>query len=165
MWFAIGTPAALSGAIFVTISHAAASASMFVAAGTIARTLGHDRIDGLTRLGHRLPVAFFALAIAGMTAMGMPPSGGFIGKWLLVRAAFETGRWWWAAVMLVGGLIAAAYMFRILRGAFFARPATEHTRAGTSGGEIVALALALVALVYGLVPDQLLHLIGAGGPP
>jgi formate hydrogenlyase subunit 3/multisubunit Na+/H+ antiporter MnhD subunit len=165
MWFAIDTPGALSGAIFIAISHAAASAAMFVAAGTIARALGHDRIDGMTGLAHRLPVTFFALALAGTSAMGMPPSGGFIGKWMLVLAAFETGRWWWAAVMLLGGLLAAAYVFRLLRGAFLPLPPTEHVRAATGGGENVALALALVAIGCGFIPAPVIALLGAGASP
>lgn len=165
MWFPLGTRDALSGALYVAISHAAASASMFIAAGTIARALGHDRIDGLTGLAQRLPIAFFALALAGTSAMGMPPSGGFVGKWLLVRAAFEARQWWWAAVMLIGGLLAAAYMFRLLRRAFLPLPSNEDLRAVDSGGELVALALALVAVASGIVPSLPLDLLGAGGSP
>lgn len=163
MWFALGTRGALSGALYVAISHAAASASMFLAAGAIARALGHDRIDGLAGLAQRLPIAFSALALAGTSTMGMPPSGGFVGKWLLVRAAFEVGQWWWAAVMLIGGLLAAAYVFRLLRGAFLPLPPGEHVRAVDSGGELAALGLALVAVACGIVPSLPLGLLGAGG--
>lgn len=165
MWFALDTPRALAGAMFVAISHAAASASMFIAAGTIARTLGHDRIDGLTGLARRLPLAFFALALAGTSAMGMPPSGGFVGKWLLVRAAFETGHWWSGAVMIVGGMIAAAYVFRLLRGAFLPPPPTEHPRPVSPGAGLAAFALALFAVGIGIVPSLVFELLGAEGSP
>lgn len=164
MWFALDTPAALSGALFVAVSHAAASASMFLAAGTIASALGHDRVDGLTGLAQCLPVPFFALGLAGANAMGMPPSGGFVGKWLLVRAAFETGQWWWAIVMLIGGLLAAVYVFRLLRGAFLPLPPGRDVRA-TSRAGFAALALALVAIGCGIVPSLPLDLLGAGGSP
>lgn len=164
MWFAVDTPGALSGALVVATSHAAASASMFAAAGAISRALGHDRVDGLTGLAHRLPIAFFALALAGTSAMAMPPSGGFVGKWLLVRAAFEAGQWWWAAVMLIGGLLGAAYMFRLLRGAFLPLPPDEHVRPVASGGDLAALALALVAIACGIAPSLLLDLLGGRSP-
>jgi formate hydrogenlyase subunit 3/multisubunit Na+/H+ antiporter MnhD subunit len=148
----------------VAISHAAAAAAMFLAAGSIARAIGHDRVGGLVGLAHRLPITFFALEIAGVTLMGMPPSGGFIGKWLLVRAAIETGQWWWAVVVLAGGLIAAGYVFRILRGAFLPIPHGERVRPVTSVGELPALALAVLAALLGLAPAPLLALLGAGGP-
>jgi len=165
MWFALGMRGALSGALFVAISHAAASASMFLAAGAIIRALGHDRVDRLSGLAHRLPVAFFALALAGTSAMAMPPSGGFVGKWLLMWAAFEAGQWWWAAVMLIGGLLSAAYMFRVLRSAFLPIPPDEHVRAVGPGAGVAALALALVAIAFGIVPASVLDLLHVGASP
>ncbi|MCW5806802.1 MAG: oxidoreductase [Deltaproteobacteria bacterium] len=165
MWFALGTRDALAGALFVVMSHAAASASMFLATGAIARALGHDRVEGLTGLAHRLPIPFFALALAGTSVMAMPPSSGFVGKWLLVRAAFETGHRLWAAVMLIGGLLAAAYVFRLLRRAFLPRPAGEPIAITRSSGGHAALALALVAIALGLAPGLALDLLRGGSAP
>jgi formate hydrogenlyase subunit 3/multisubunit Na+/H+ antiporter MnhD subunit len=164
MWFPLGTEGAWVGAVCVAISHAAAVASMFLAAGTIARAVGHDRVDGLTGLAHHLPVTFFALTLAGISAMGMPPSGGFIGKWLLVRAAIETGQWWWAAVLLAGGLLSAGYVFRILRGAFLPLPHGEHVRPVAVARQLPAFVLAALAVLLGLAPSPLLELLAAGGP-
>lgn len=162
--FPIGTPEAFAGAVCVAISHAAAAASMFLAAGSITRAIGHDRVGGLIGLAHHLPITFFTLALAGVSLMGMPPSGGFIGKWLLVRAAIEAGQWWWAAVVLAGGLLAAGYVFRILRGAFLPIPHGERVRPVATAGELPALALAVLAVLLGLGPSPLLELLGAGGP-
>jgi multicomponent Na+:H+ antiporter subunit D len=164
MWFALDTPGARSGALFVAISHAAASASMFVAAGAISRALGHDRVAGLTGLAHRIPVVFVALALAGANAMAMPPSGGFVGKWLLVRAAFEAGQWWWAAVMLIGGLLGAAYVFRLLRGALLPPPPDEQVRPVASREGGAALALALVAVACGVAPSLVFDVLGGSSP-
>ena len=46
--------------------------------------------------------------------MGLPPSGGFAAKWLLLKASVESGQWWWAVVILAGGLLAGGYVFRVL---------------------------------------------------
>ena len=89
------------------VSHAFAKAAMFMAAGLIAEALGHDRIAGLGGVGRALPMTVFAFALGGMSLMGMPPSGGFIAKWLLLTAAVAEGQWWWAVVILAGGLLAA----------------------------------------------------------
>jgi formate hydrogenlyase subunit 3/multisubunit Na+/H+ antiporter MnhD subunit len=164
VWFSLGTPGAWSGAVYVAISHAAAAAAMFVAAGTIERALGGDELDRVRGLSNRFPVTFFAVALAGVSLMGMPPTGGFIGKWLLVRAAFETGQWWWAVVMVTGGLLAAGYVFRILRRAFLpiARDAT--VRPVAFAGELAALGLALVGVVLGMTPGLTLELLAVGSP-
>ena len=49
---------------------------MFMAAGLIAQALGHDRIAGLGGIGRALPMTLFAFGIAGLSLMGVPPSGG-----------------------------------------------------------------------------------------
>ena len=64
----------------------------------------------------------FAFGLAGMTLMGLPPSAGFLAKWLLIDAALGQGYWFIAVVALAGGLLAAVYVFRVLRQAFLLAP-------------------------------------------
>ncbi|MGH8277083.1 MAG: complex I subunit 5 family protein, partial [Steroidobacteraceae bacterium] len=96
---------AWSGGVMQTLSHAFAKAAMFLAAGLVAEFLGHDRIAGLGGTGRAMPVTIFALGLGGLSLMGLPPSGGFAAKWLLLKAAVEAGQWLWALVMLAGGLL------------------------------------------------------------
>ena len=88
---------------------------MFMAAGLIYAALGHDRITELGGIARALPMTVFAFALGGVSLIGLPPSGGFLAKWLLLEAAVATGQWWWAIVMLAGGLFTSGYMFIVLR--------------------------------------------------
>jgi formate hydrogenlyase subunit 3/multisubunit Na+/H+ antiporter MnhD subunit len=97
---------AWSGGLMQILSHAFAKAAMFLAAGLVAESLGHDRIDSLGGAGQAMPVTIFAFGLGGLSLMGLPPSGGFAAKWLLLKASVEAGQWLWAAVMLMGGLLA-----------------------------------------------------------
>jgi formate hydrogenlyase subunit 3/multisubunit Na+/H+ antiporter MnhD subunit len=72
--------AAWTGGILQAVSHAFAKAAMFLAAGIVAETLGHDRISGLRGIGRALPMAAFAFGLGGMSLMGLPPSGGGRGE-------------------------------------------------------------------------------------
>ena len=85
---------------------------MFMAAGLMAGVLGHDRIADLRGIGRALPVTVLAFVVAAVSLVGVPPSGGFLAKWLLLSASFASGQWWWAAVILTGALLAGGYMFR-----------------------------------------------------
>lgn len=163
--FALGGKDAWAAGVFLVCSHAAAKAAAFLAVAGVQSVGGGDAIDGLKGLARHHPVTFFALALAGVSLMGMPPSGGFIAKWLLVRAAIERGQWWWAALILVGGLLGAGYVFRMLRVAFL--PGGEEPRAGRASTvrELPALLLALMALGLGIAPSPVLRLLGIGGPP
>ena len=94
--------AAWTGGILQAISHAFAKAAMFMAAGLIAEALGHDRIAGLAGIGRALPITVFAFGLGGLSLMGLPPSGGFVAKAMLLTAAVAAGQWWWAVVILTG---------------------------------------------------------------
>jgi multicomponent Na+:H+ antiporter subunit D len=126
---------------------------MFMAAGLIAQALGHDRIVGLGGIGRVLPMTIFAFALGGLSLMGLPPSGGFVAKWLLLSAAIETGQWWWALVILAGGLLTGSYLFRVLSQALADtdRPVSPAVPVARYR-EAVVLALALVSMLLGLLP-------------
>ena len=93
---------AWTGGWLQLFSHAFAKAAMFMAAGLIAEAVGHDQIPDLGGIGRALPVTVFAFGLAGLSLMGVPPSGGFVAKWMLLSATVMEGQWWWAVIMLVG---------------------------------------------------------------
>jgi len=165
----------LSGALGFTaatyhmLSHGLAKAAMFIAAGNIALALGSDRLDRLAGADRRAPLDVFTLAIAGISILGLPPSGGFVAKWLMLQAAWSIEGWLWFVVMLLGGLLAAAYLFRSLS-ALCARPPAVDLDASTSTrgvrwAGVLALLLALTALAAGLMPAPVLELLDRGFPP
>jgi formate hydrogenlyase subunit 3/multisubunit Na+/H+ antiporter MnhD subunit len=95
----------------------------------------------------------FAFALAGLSLMGVPPSGGFTAKLLLLTAAIETGQWWWAMAVLGGGLLTGGYLYRVLAPAVAGADAPLATCAPVPPyREAVVLALALASMVLGLVP-------------
>jgi multicomponent Na+:H+ antiporter subunit D len=168
---------AWSGGIYYGVSHAFAKASMFMAAGTMVHVLGHDRLEEAAGLAGRLPVTVFSFGLAGLTLVGLPPSGGFVGKWLMLGAAVASGQWWWVAVLLVGGLLSAAYVFLALgqmlgkigepvQGDLAGMPVRVNAgyRAGTRTMEAMTLALALLAIFLGLRAVEPLALLAVGSP-
>jgi formate hydrogenlyase subunit 3/multisubunit Na+/H+ antiporter MnhD subunit len=122
---------------------------------------GRDEITGLVGVARRLPLTLFTFALAGVTLMGLPPSGGFSAKWLLLGAALASGQWWWIGVMMAGGLLSAAYVFKVLRQAFLSAEAVTHFKPVSRSLEWPAFLLALASLVLGLSGGEVLSLLGA----
>ena len=154
---------AWTGGVVQAISHAVAKAAMFMAAGLIAEALGHDRIARLAGIGRALPITVLAFGLGGLSLMGLPPSGGFVAKAMLLRAAVAEGQWWWAVVVLTGGLLAAGYVFLVLARSL-ADP-VEPLRLSTTispGRQVVVLVLALCAVLLGLVPLRPLEILQIG---
>lgn len=102
-----------AGAVYLAISHGLAKGAAFMAAGYLQKAEGSDRLESLKGCAHRHPVAVMVLALASINLMGLPPSTGFIGKWMMLKASFYSQQWGLAVVMLGGGLLAAAYLFRV----------------------------------------------------
>jgi formate hydrogenlyase subunit 3/multisubunit Na+/H+ antiporter MnhD subunit len=154
------------GGALQAVSHAFAKAAMFLSAGLIAKALGHDRISEFRGLGRIAAPAVLAFGLGGMSLMGLPPSGGFTAKWLLLTAAIDSGQWAWALVMAAGGLLAAGYVYRVIAPAL--APAQEVSLArptpGLSSGAALALGLALLAVMLGFAPPELSRFLLIGAP-
>jgi len=156
---------AWTGGMLQAISHAFAKAAMFMAAGLIAEALGHDRVVRLAGVGRALPITVFAFGLGGLSLIGLPPSGGFIAKAMLLTAAVSEGQWWWAVVVLAGGLLAGGYVFVVLARAL-ADP-IEPLRLATTvsvSRQAVVLTVALCAVLLGFVPLRPWELVEIGRP-
>jgi len=154
---------AWSGTVYFALSHGVAKAAMFLAAGTMMHVAGHDRIAELRDVAPRLRMGMLSFALAGISLVGLPPSGGFIAKWLLLKAALSSGQWWWAVILLLGGLLAAGYVFRITAYAFVTG-ATRQAVPGVARMEWSAISLALIATLLGLLAFLPLEFLDAAGP-
>ena len=140
------------GALYLALSHGLAKGAAFLAAGTCLWSAGTDRLDAIGNVLHRLPVTTTAFAIAGVSLIGLPPTGGFVGKWLLMRAMAETGAWIWLGVIVAGTFLGAGYIFRVLVTVFrVSEPTPALERRPTRTMEASALLLALAALGMGFV--------------
>ena len=125
-----------------------AKAAMFFSAGLLAEALGHDQIAKLGGAARVLPLTFLTIALGGLSLMGLPPSGGFRAKWLLLQASVASGQWLWTLPVLAGGLLVAGYVYRILA------PALSNDQISLASPpdrsrEVIALALTAIAIALG----------------
>lgn len=144
---------AWTGGALQLISHALAKSAMFLAAGIVIKVYGHDRIADLGGFGRVLPISAAAFGLAGLSLMGVPPSGGFVAKCLLLTAAVIEGYPWLAVTILLGGLLAGGYVFRVINQALAVPAGLLPSRGAVPRRlELTALALAVAAVLLGFVP-------------
>jgi multicomponent Na+:H+ antiporter subunit D len=155
---------AWSGVVFFAFSHGCAKAGLFLATGSMMYALRHDRIAAMEGLSRCLPSSTLAFGIAGASLMGLPPSGGFMAKWLLIEAAIAGGQWWWAIVILGGSLLTAAYIYRVISIIYRYVPEPPICRPVPRAMEWAPLVLAFGTLLLGLIVSQPLTLLQIGAP-
>ena len=160
-------------AVYFIVAHACAKAAMFLSAGNLILAQGSGDIAQLKGVAVRQPLNLFVFAIAGISLIGLPPSAGFIAKWLLLTTSIESGQWWWVLVIIAGGLLAAMYLFKILSLAFSSEP--DAVKAGDCPPQtrvpsvltMTALVLALFTIVLGFNAEFILNIsnptVGAAG--
>jgi len=159
--------AAWQGTVYHALNHGLAKAALFLAAGNLLHMHGDGRVHALRIADRQGALNVAAIAIAGVSLAGLPPSGGFVAKWWLLEAAFATGQWWWAIVIVAGGLLAAAYMVRLLHPALgHGAPHADATAHASAGALMLwaPFALAMLTLVLGSCGNWLAPYIAIGAP-
>ncbi|MEO6954658.1 MAG: NADH-quinone oxidoreductase subunit N [Polyangia bacterium] len=115
------------------------------------------QLDGWAGLGSRHPAAALAMTIFMLSFAGIPPTGGFFGKFYLFRAVLEkTDLTWLVVVAVINSMVATYYYLRVVTAMYF-REVGREPRPIVSAPMTAAIAIAcLVTLGLGLLPGWLL---------
>jgi NADH-quinone oxidoreductase subunit N len=116
-------------------------------------------LTDLAGQGWERPTLSFALAVAMFALAGIPPTIGFIAKFLVFRAAVSQGLTWLAVVGVLNSLVSAFFYVRVVY-YLYMRPlpkrAPDFSEPWPAKAAAVGAAIAIVAL--GVAPGWLLTL-------
>ncbi len=165
--FAVGVAnqIALEGGLLHILGHAMMKGCLFMVAGLIIYRMGTSNMLELRGVAQTMPISCAAFALAGASMIGIPPTIGFMSKYYLVLGAFEAGHWLYAAVLLIGSLLAVGYIWRFIEIAYFGDH-HHHKGEETAGSEgptsMIApmVCLALLCLLLGIFVEIPMEIIG-----
>ena len=132
------TPFGLTAALSHLVAHAFMKICAFFCAGAVMHQSGKIYIYELDGLGKKMPVTFGCLLISSLSLMGIPLFAGFISKWNLAQAAFESGSrpgLLGVAVILYSALMTGIYMMTVIVRACFPAVAAAAGTSGSGGQE------------------------------
>lgn len=154
-------PMALEGALFQAIFHAIAKNALFMATGAIIYKTHLGQVSQLRGIGIAYPVSMWCFTFASLSLIGIPPTGGFVSKWMLVQGALDASLGWLSyaglAVLMVSALLTAGYLLPVITHGFF--PGKGFNKGNMLKQKdtymmwITTVALAVSALVFGMFPD------------
>jgi NADH-quinone oxidoreductase subunit N len=157
----------IGAACFYTATYAAMNVGAFA---VITQLSGYDEsarsIEDYTGAATRRPLLAAALAFFLLSLIGIPFTGGFLGKFYVFSAAIHSGHVWLAVIGLLNSGVACFYYLRLLT-ALYAKPVTErshlqHKKVSVSAGAALAFA-ALATLLLGILPGRVLSLAQSAG--
>lgn len=104
----------LKGAILQMINHGITTGALFICVGVIYERTHSREISDNSELGAKMPLYVTFLGIFSLSAFGFPGTNSFVSEFLVLIAAFVRYPLVGAAAIL-GAILAAAYMLRLLQ--------------------------------------------------
>jgi len=127
-----GNPTGFVGGVFYLLNDAVMQAGLFFLAGVAFYQYGVRTIDDMGRVGKQAPWLTGSLIVVAFGMIGLPPTGGFFGKWYIILGALEAGNYASAAAVVLSTLLTLAYFVKLFEGIF----RQTSTRLDIQSGEI-----------------------------
>ncbi|HET7119549.1 MAG TPA: NADH-quinone oxidoreductase subunit L [Hanamia sp.] len=105
---------AYSAAVFHVLTHAFFKGLLFLAAGSVIHAMsGEQDITKMGGLGKKMKITYVTFFIACLAIAGIPPFSGFFSKDEILSATYAQSPIFYV-IGLIGALLTAFYMFRLL---------------------------------------------------
>jgi NADH-quinone oxidoreductase subunit N len=157
--FAAGTEAAVVAMLF----YLAAYSLMKVGAFLVITHLGQQdesRLDikDYAGLASKQPVLAACFSLFLLSLLGLPATGGFLGKFFAFQSALDTRMVWLVVIAAINSVIGAYYYLRVMISMYFWDPAQDYVASPLKPGLTVALSIAAVGTLWlGLMPNAALN--------
>ncbi len=109
-----------------------------------------DHIGGYAGLAQRSPLLAWGLTLFFISMIGIPPTGGFMGKFYLFSVAVQNGYVWLAVIMAINSAISVGYYYGIVKEMFVGKPVDSSPIKAPAGVQWVVALTALLTLALGL---------------
>jgi NADH-quinone oxidoreductase subunit N len=152
------TSLGLSGNLYFFLIGGLTTALAFMVVGII-NSHGIRTLNDFAGLGKKMPYVSLALVIAGLSFAGVPPFGGFIGKYLVFTAALQANLSWLAVIGVLTSVLQTAYIFRLMNVMYAKKPKDEITVKESKRLLIPIFILVAAIFILGLFPNIVLQLL------
>jgi NADH-quinone oxidoreductase subunit N len=128
-------------------------------------------MDDLAGLHRRSPLLAVTLVVGIFALAGIPPFPGFVGKFALLKAAFEKGYVALVILAVINSAIAVYYYLCVVRETFFRDPGEKALIATNWTTRALCVSLMAAILILGIAPGRVLDRVSAslasitGNPP
>jgi len=114
-------------------------------------------------LARTRPAVALAMTVLLLSLAGVPPTGGFFGKFYVFRAAMQSPDLAWLVVAAVlNSVVSFYYYLRIVVAMYFRDPVRPWQPFRSAGLAVVLIAMVLLVLALGLVPGPAIDLAASG---
>ena len=165
MVFVVMSPEALTGGILYVMSHAFMKTGAFIAVAALGYMLlkensnakDVDHLDNFAGLGKRSPFLAFSIMIFLFALAGIPPTAGFVSKFILFLSVLEGGFLLLVIFAILNSALSLYYYARVVKYMYVLPPSSEE-KLTMPGAYTLAILVALIGvLAIGIVPEPFVN--------
>jgi NADH-quinone oxidoreductase subunit M len=166
--FGLGSESVLgiTGATLMYVTHGLGKALLFMMAGSIIMQTGTRSMAKLGGLAGKMPYTAVLAMIGALTIIGIPPTSGFMGEWILFNGVLQTAtadmdplRTTMFALGILATVLSSAYILWMFKRIFFGKIPEELAHVKDSNRYITVTmgVFAAMTLIIGVLPDLFLN--------
>jgi len=150
-----------AGGLFHVFNHAIAAAMIFLSFAAVVYRTGTTKIDEMGGLIWKMPWTFVTYLVGIISLAGIPPTSGFISKWMIFNALLTKGMFVTLTITFIGSVGSFLYVFRPLAGVFLGQLKKKHYEVKEVSPVMLIpmLVLTLLTLFIGVYPKPVLDFI------
>jgi len=165
----LGNQTGFAGGVFYLLNDAVMQAGLFFWAGAIIHLYGVRTIEDLVRVHGEPGWMSAALVVMAMSMIGIPPTGGFFGKWYIILGAVEARNYLAIVAVLIATLLTLAYFVKLFERVFRDRSGSYDATTMREAPLAVRISLgatSVAVILLGLMSDQIVgFLLRTAMPP
>jgi len=146
----------LAGGMIQMINHGISTGALFLIVGFIYERRHTRLITEFGGLATKMPIFATIFMIITFSSVGLPGTNGFVGEFLALMGAFESGLRWYAVFATTGVILAAVYMLWMYQRVMFGKvtnPANENLKDLSLREIVIMLPLLLFVFWIGVYPN------------
>jgi NADH-quinone oxidoreductase subunit N len=116
------TQAGLKSMLFYIMVYLVMNLGIFVSVIALIDATGEEDIDAYKGLGWRLPIVAIPMVIFLFSLTGLPPTAGFMAKFVLFYEGLNGGWTFLVVIALLNTVVSLYYYLKIIKNLYFSRP-------------------------------------------
>lgn len=142
------TPEGSGATLFYLLMYVFTNVAAFGVVILVSNLSQSEQMEDFYGLNRRAPYLALIMLFALLSLGGIPPTAGFVGKFLIFKAAIDAGYWWLALIGILNAFVALYYYLTVVK-YMYLYPAEDETAVipvsrGAWAGLVVSLFFILV---------------------
>lgn len=150
----------VTGGMLQMINHGISTGALFLIVGFIYERRHTRLISDFGGLAKQMPIFTVIFMIVTLSSIAVPGTNGFVGEFLVLVGAYESGLRWYAIIAASGVILAAVYMLWMFQRVMFGEldnPKNQNLKDLNAREIIIMAPLIVLIFVMGVYPNPFIE--------